>query len=810
MKLDKLFIILNCFVIIAGAEVPLEEIRESIQKIASRNEALISSRPLVESDGKALEVFKVELQERRELIDGLINQSIRSPEVGSVLKDASVYAKRLQGVQIRPYEARTKSMIKTYGAEGVEILLDADILNAISEEDRAALEKLTTERDKQREVFELNREPFIKAVKENQSLIEEILVNAEKLSELSLSNMLWQQNSAPAWGLFKEWRLDSFRELEKYKSLVVTDSFSIRGLTGVTLIFPVMIMGLYVLLRSIGKGFRETLGFQLTFITLRALVPSFILMALAYYLESKIIPASVALSVSELLRQSALFLGVLLVSLSLFSAKGELAERFNLPEEVLKWLKRVVIIASVSYYVLVALPSAIIIVAPSLYSISTILSLAFTAFFAIYICMKALSRKEAFATYACRGRQFLYKNWSLIRAALLLAFLAAFALGVMGYHFAWVSLIEALVQSIALVVIISIFYPSFRSLALQVSSKLNTNWDSALKEDYADGASDNEEQLKLRLNRTGTFVDNVFLIFSILALYFIWSASGVMTSALSQVDIFKWKSGDNIVSLTLLGIIMAAGVFVIVALLARSLPSFFELFIFPRFTVDAGVSYAVISLSRYLLLLGGVLVAFAFLKVDLSQLGWLVAALGVGLGFGLQEIVSNFVCGLILLLERPVRVGDTVTIDGVSGTITRINIRSTTVTDWNKLENVIPNKNFITQKFTNWSLSNKLSRIVIPIGVAYGTDPERVKNILLNLAESDERVLKDPAPMALFRNHGDSSLDFELRVYIDDFSEKVWVEDSLVTELNRAMVSAGIELPFPQRDLHIISQNSLT
>jgi len=181
--------------------------------------------------------------------------------------------------------------------------------------------------------------------------------------------------------------------------------------------------------------------------------------------------------------------------------------------------------------------------------------------------------------------------------------------------------------------------------------------------------------------------------------------------------------------------------------------------------------------------------------------------MGVGLGFGLQEIFANVVSGLILLLERPIRVGDLVTIGNVMGNVTHISFRATTVMAFDNEEIVVPNKELITGQVTNWTLGSPVTRINIPIGVAYGTDVDKVSEILLELANKDPEVLKIPAPAALFLAHGESSLDFELRVFLGNAGVRLSTRDRLNREVNKALARHGIEIPFPQRDVTIRSVN---
>jgi potassium efflux system protein len=185
--------------------------------------------------------------------------------------------------------------------------------------------------------------------------------------------------------------------------------------------------------------------------------------------------------------------------------------------------------------------------------------------------------------------------------------------------------------------------------------------------------------------------------------------------------------------------------------------------------------------------------------------GWIATALSVGLGFGLQEIVSNFVCGIILLFERPIRIGDVITINNVTGTVSRIRMRATTIINWDRQELIVPNKQFISDALINWTLTNSVNRIIISVGVAYGTDTIRAKEILTQIAQQHPLVLEDPAPLATFEEFGDSSLLLRLRVYLPDLTERINVISSLHDTIDQHFKAANIEIAFPQQDLHIRS-----
>lgn len=222
-----------------------------------------------------------------------------------------------------------------------------------------------------------------------------------------------------------------------------------------------------------------------------------------------------------------------------------------------------------------------------------------------------------------------------------------------------------------------------------------------------------------------------------------------------------------------------------------------------RLNLSPGTSYAITTMLKYSIVIIGIIVSVNILGAQWSKLQWLIAALGVGLGFGLQEIVANFVSGIVILFERPIRLGDTITIAGHSGTVTRIRIRATTVSDWDRKELIIPNKTFITQDFINWTLSDPVTRIVIPVGVAYGSDTDKVVSLLLNVATDSHNVFDDPAPAALFLAFGASSLDFELRVFARAVVDRAMVTHELHMHIEKAFKQAGIEIAYPQQDVHL-------
>ncbi len=216
-----------------------------------------------------------------------------------------------------------------------------------------------------------------------------------------------------------------------------------------------------------------------------------------------------------------------------------------------------------------------------------------------------------------------------------------------------------------------------------------------------------------------------------------------------------------------------------------------------------GLDYAVERILHYVVLVIGVLVGLESIGLDLSSLAIMFGFLGVGIGFGLQNIAANFVSGLILLLERPIKVGDMVTVGDDIGTVSAIKLRFTRVNTLDNIDIIIPNSTFVEENVINWSHGEEKIRIRVPIGVAYGTDARQVEELLLEVARDNARVLEDPAPAVLFLGFGDSSLNFELRAWVSFPRLRPSVKSELNYSIYEILNENGIEIPFPQMDVHM-------
>lgn len=261
-------------------------------------------------------------------------------------------------------------------------------------------------------------------------------------------------------------------------------------------------------------------------------------------------------------------------------------------------------------------------------------------------------------------------------------------------------------------------------------------------------------------------------------------------------------------SITVVNIFAVILYLMLVLVFVKNFPGLLDLIFAGRFSLTAGGRYALIQLTRYGVIALTIIAIANQLGGSWSQVQWLVAALSVGLGFGLQEIFANMVSGIILLFERPIRVGDTVTIGDIDGKVSRIQMRATTIVDWDQKELIVPNKSFITEKLVNWSLSDTITRIVIPVGVAYDSDVDQVKSLLQQVIAETPSVLKDPAPDIYFLEFGDSSLNFSVRVFIQNLDDRLPVMNDLHRQIKIAFDNHNIEIPFPQRDINLRTNNA--
>jgi potassium efflux system protein len=232
----------------------------------------------------------------------------------------------------------------------------------------------------------------------------------------------------------------------------------------------------------------------------------------------------------------------------------------------------------------------------------------------------------------------------------------------------------------------------------------------------------------------------------------------------------------------------------VTAVAVRNVGALLDIVLLQRLEIQADANYAIKVVARYVLAAVGVVMASSILGLGWSDVQWLVAALGVGLGFGLQEIFGNFAAGLIMLAERPVRIGDVVTVGDLTGTVARIRARATTLIDLDNKEVLIPNKSFITDRVINWTLSNQTTRLLLKIGIASGSDVQAAQRVMLEAVRRNPDVLQSPAPSVFFTGFGASSLDFEVHAHVDGFDKRLQAQHELNRALDEALRANGIGL----------------
>jgi len=266
---------------------------------------------------------------------------------------------------------------------------------------------------------------------------------------------------------------------------------------------------------------------------------------------------------------------------------------------------------------------------------------------------------------------------------------------------------------------------------------------------------------------------------------------------------------EGIVPVTLadIGLVLLIVFFAVAA--ARNLPALFEILLLSHTSISAGSRYAITTMIGYVIAAAAAVTVFSVLGLSWGSVQWLVAALGVGIGFGLQEIVANFISGIIILFERPVRIGDVVTIGDTTGSVSNIRIRATTIRNWDKQELLVPNKEFITGRLLNWTLSDNLNRVVITVGVDYGADVPLALSLLEEAVKEFEQVLEDPQPMFTFEGFGDNALNLVVRCYLDSMTDRLSITSALHQRINEKFRAAGVSIAFPQRDVHLSAAQPL-
>ena len=383
-----------------------------------------------------------------------------------------------------------------------------------------------------------------------------------------------------------------------------------------------------------------------------------------------------------------------------------------------------------------------------------------------------------------------------------------------GYFYTTLRLAGRWIETVYLVMIWNLLYQTVLR-GLSVAAR-RIAWRRALArrqnlvKEGAEGAEPQEEPtIALEQVNQQTLRITMLVMVALFGVLFwaIWSDLITVFSYLDSITLWHYngtEAGAAVVKDVTMGSLLFAIIASMVAwALIRNLPGLLEVLVLSRLKMRQGASYAITTILNYAIIAIGAMTVFGSLGVSWDKLQWLAAALSVGLGFGLQEIFGNFVSGLIILFERPVRIGDTVTIGTFSGTVSKIRIRATTITDFDRKEVIIPNKAFVTERLINWSLSDTTTRLVIRIGVAYGSDLDKVKKVLLQAAMEHPKVMHDPEPAVFFTAFGASTLDHELRLYVRELRDRSHTVDELNRAVDRLCRENDIDIAFNQLEVHL-------
>lgn len=410
-----------------------------------------------------------------------------------------------------------------------------------------------------------------------------------------------------------------------------------------------------------------------------------------------------------------------------------------------------------------------------------------------------------------------HKSASLFRRAIGLLFtalpIALFVAVCFGYYYTALKLTDRLIDTLYLLMIWLVIEAAFvrglsvaarrlayqRALAKRQLAKDSGEGEPVAEEPTLDIEQVNQQSLRLvRLALLAGFIG---------ALYWVWSDLISVFAYLDNITLYEYTSGTgaamSMVPISLSDFIGAAMIIGITIVLAGNLPGLLEVLVLSKLNLAQGSAYATTTLLSYVIAGVGFVSTLSTLGVSWDKLQWLVAALSLGIGFGMQEIFANFISGIMILFERPVRIGDTITIGNLSGTVSKIRIRATTITDFDRKDIIVPNKTFITGQLINWSLTDTITRVTLKLGVDYGSDLDLVRTLLLKAARDNPRVLKEPEPLVYFLNFGESTLDHELRMHVRDLGDRNPVLDEINRFINKEFKRQNINISFRQMEIYL-------
>ncbi|QPK00972.1 miniconductance mechanosensitive channel MscM [Enterobacter mori] len=406
--------------------------------------------------------------------------------------------------------------------------------------------------------------------------------------------------------------------------------------------------------------------------------------------------------------------------------------------------------------------------------------------------------------------------WNLLLSAPLAAILAA----VVGYLATAQALLARLETSVAIWFLLLVVYHIIRRWMLiqrrrlafdrarhrraEILAQRARGEEDSHHTNSTEGTSETDD-VELDLDAISTqslrLVRSILMLIALLSVIVLWSEIHSAFGFLENISLWDVTSTvrgvESLEPITLGAVLVAILVLIITTQLVRNFPALLELALLQHLDLTPGTGYAITTITKYLIMLFGGLVGFSMIGIEWSKLQWLVAALGVGLGFGLQEIFANFISGLIILFEKPIRIGDTVTIRDLTGSITKINTRATTISDWDRKEIIVPNKAFITEQFINWSLSDSVTRVVLTVPAPSDANSEEVTQILYTAAERCSLVIDNPAPEVFLVDLQQGIQIFELRIYAAEMGHRMPLRHEIHQLILAGFREHGIDMPFP-------------
>jgi len=325
--------------------------------------------------------------------------------------------------------------------------------------------------------------------------------------------------------------------------------------------------------------------------------------------------------------------------------------------------------------------------------------------------------------------------------------------------------------------------------------------------------SEPKEDLAALTANSRKLLDTVVIMASLTLLWLVWKDVLPALRLFNEVTLWHYSvtidGQPTRLPVSVTDVSLAVLIGIVTMTVVRHFPALLEIVLLQHLDMPQGSRYTAKALSRYVLGGFGATVVAGQLGFSWSQIQWLVAALSVGIGFGLQEIVANFISGIIILFERPIRVGDIITIGTTNGTVTRIRIRATTIRDFDRKELLVPNKEFISGRLLNWSLSDPVIRLLVPVGLAYGGDVQKAMALMVEAAHENTMVLDEPEPITTFDSFGDNSLLLTLRCFIGSVHDRTPATSALHESIDRKFRDAGLSISFPQRDVHLDTSRPL-